>query len=120
MSFPIAHWPDAHFPNAHWPHEPVIAQGGGGGSRGGTRKFKSWDQRQRERTEQLHKDAEARRSRETRPQVFTRPAAPVQKTPSPVYQPMAQEDVRAFLDSHTVTEVYNDDEEAMALIMELV
>jgi hypothetical protein len=118
VSFPIAHWPDAHFPNAHWPHEPVIAQGGGGGRSGGTRKFKSWDQRQAERAEQLRKDAEARRARA--PKVLARPLAPVPKITSPVYQPIVQEAARAFLDGHTVTEAYNDDEEAMALIMELV
>lgn len=106
MSFPLAHFPDAHFPNAHFPHE-LVPRGGGGGRK---RKVKSWDQRERERLEQLAKDAEARRLREAIEEM-TLPAEPAR----PTYKRLDPESVRAYQRLRT-----QDDDEAMAIIARLL
>jgi hypothetical protein len=114
VTFPIAHWPDVHFPNAHWPHAP--RQGGGGGKK----KFKSWDQRERERQEQIRQDVEAKKTRAEAdnrakygdlPKVLSdaleRPEAP--------YKRVSPATVKAYANSRA-----NDDEEAMQLIAGLI
>lgn len=108
MTFPIAHWPDAHFPNAHWPHERV-PQGGGGGRK----KVKSWDQRQREREEQIRKDAEAK----IKDKYGDMPKAledALKPAPSP-YKRLSPATVKAYANAAN-----QDDEEAMSIIMGLL
>ena len=112
MSFPLAHWPDAHFPNAHWPHEHIaVLQGGGGGKK--RKPFKSYDQRQAERLEQLRLDEEARNKAKygDLPKGLAEALKP---TPSP-YKRLLPATVKAYANSRA-----RDDEEAMNLILALL
>jgi hypothetical protein len=109
MSFPLAHFPDAHFPNAHFPHE-FVPHGGGGGRK----KHKSWDQRERERQEQLRKDEEARRLRAVKDKFGDLPK-PLEKVLASPYKRLDPATVRAYERLRA-----QDDEEAMAIIARLL
>lgn len=93
---------------------PVIPEQGGGGGR--RRKFKSWDQRERERQEQLRKDREQKEARALKDKFGDLPKE-LEKAirPDAPYKRLSPQAVRAYANSRA-----HDDEEAMALIQALL
>jgi len=90
---------------------PVVIQHGGGGGR---KKRKSWDERERERLEQLHKDEEARRLRAIKDKFGDLPK-PLVKVLAAPHKRLDPASVKAYqrLRAH-------DDDEAMAVIARLL